>query len=178
LTFAASFCIIAEISTQRSCNCFFSRDLMSIPQWRDWSRAIRLNCPSTTMSAVENDPARVFSKTTNSSRKLLAGIRLRDWNALASCLNIESNATGGGIITLQMDRSFVDCMARPSVPKMCLERDKFPWSIRMTESAATPSRSEVHGKNFRHRAVHILHFQSGRRGVLAATLPVGKIGIH
>jgi 16S rRNA (adenine1518-N6/adenine1519-N6)-dimethyltransferase len=81
-----------------------------------------------------------FSQRRKQLRKLLREYA-RDWNAFASCLNINPNARAEELSLLA------------AIPD-----EQFPVVDENDEVRRHASRAEVHGNNLRHRAVHILIF--------------------
>ena len=98
-----------------------------------------------------------FSQRRKQVRKLLreyAG----DWNAIASCLNIDPNARAEELSLLRWI-ALANCVAPPLGPEMCSTPDeRFPVVDESDRICGYASRAEVHGNNLRHRAVHILTF--------------------
>ena len=98
-----------------------------------------------------------FSQRRKQLRKLLLEYA-RDWNALASCLNIDPKWTSGGIIIAAVDRS-CELHRAASLPRAGLyANEQFPVVDENDEVQGYATRSAVHGNNLRHRAVHILIF--------------------
>jgi 16S rRNA (adenine1518-N6/adenine1519-N6)-dimethyltransferase len=82
----------------------------------------------------------------------------RDWNTLASCLNIDPNARAEELSLLQWI-ALANCIAPPPSQEMCsTANERFPVVDKNDRIRGYASRSEVHGNNLRHRAVHILIF--------------------
>jgi len=98
-----------------------------------------------------------FSQRRKQLRKLLreyAG----DWNALASCLNIDPNVRAEELSLLQWI-GLANSIAPPPSQEMCsTPNERFPVVDENDEIQGYASRSEVHGNNLRHRAVNILIF--------------------
>ena len=98
-----------------------------------------------------------FSQRRKQLRKLLreyAG----DWNALASCLDIDPNARAEELSLLQWI-ALANSIAPAPGPEMCSTPDeRFPVVDENDRICGYASRAEVHGNNLRHRAVHILIF--------------------
>ena len=98
-----------------------------------------------------------FSQRRKQLRKLVreyAG----DWNALASCLNIDPNVRAEELSLLQWI-GLANSIAPPPSREMCsTPNERFPVVDENDEIQGYASRSEVHGNNLRHRAVHILIF--------------------
>ena len=98
-----------------------------------------------------------FSQRRKQLRKLLREYA-RDWNAFASCLNINPNARAEELSLLQWI-ALANCIA----PRRCegmaaIPNEQFPVVDENDEVRGHASRAEVHGNNLRHRAVHILIF--------------------
>src|SRR5438067_3041274 len=103
-----------------------------------------------------------FSQRRKQLRKLLREYT-RDWNTLASCLNIHPNARAEELSLLQWI-ALANCIARPPSQDVCSAPDEpFPLVDEKDRIRGYASRAEVHGNNLRHRAVHILIFnQAGQ----------------
>ncbi|MEP6585196.1 MAG: 16S rRNA (adenine(1518)-N(6)/adenine(1519)-N(6))-dimethyltransferase RsmA [Candidatus Udaeobacter sp.] len=98
-----------------------------------------------------------FSQRRKQLRKLLREYA-RDWNALASCLNIDPNARAEELSLLQWI-ALANCIAPPPCQEVCsTANERFPVVDKNDRIRGYASRSEVHGNNLRHRAVHILIF--------------------
>jgi 16S rRNA (adenine1518-N6/adenine1519-N6)-dimethyltransferase len=98
-----------------------------------------------------------FSQRRKQLRKLLREYS-GDWNALASCLNIDTNARAEELSLLQWI-ALANSIAPPLSREMCsTPNERFPVVDENDEIQGYASRSEVHGNNLRHRAVHILIF--------------------
>ena len=98
-----------------------------------------------------------FSQRRKQLRKLLQEYA-RDWNALASCLNITTNARAEELTLLQWI-ALANCIAPPPCQdKGFTPNEQFPVVDENDEVQGYATRSEVHGNNLRHRAVHILIF--------------------
>jgi 16S rRNA (adenine1518-N6/adenine1519-N6)-dimethyltransferase len=98
-----------------------------------------------------------FSQRRKQLRKLLREYA-RDWNTLASCLNIDPNARAEELSLLQWI-ALANCIAPPPCQEMCsTPKERFPVVDKNDRIRGYASRSEVHGNNLRHRAVHILIF--------------------
>ena len=98
-----------------------------------------------------------FSQRRKQLRKLLREYA-RDWNTLASCLTIDPNARAEELSLLQWI-----ALANYIAPPPCLGMrstadEQFPVVDKNDRIRGYASRSEVHGNNLRHRAVHILIF--------------------
>ena len=98
-----------------------------------------------------------FSQRRKQLRKLLRE-HAPDWNALASCLNIDPNARAEELSLLQWI-ALANCVAPPPCKGMCsTSNERFPVVDKNDRISGYASRAEVHGNNLRHRAVHILIF--------------------
>ena len=98
-----------------------------------------------------------FSQRRKQLRKLLREYA-RDWNTLASCLSIDPNARAEELSLLQWI-ALANCIAPPPSQEMCsTANERFPVVDKNDRIRGYASRSEVHGNNLRHRAVHILIF--------------------
>lgn len=98
-----------------------------------------------------------FSQRRKQLRKLLRE-HAPDWNALASCLNIDPNARAEELSLLQWI-ALANCIAPPPCKEMCsTSNERFPLVDKNDRISGYASRAEVHGNNLRHRAVHILIF--------------------
>jgi len=98
-----------------------------------------------------------FSQRRKQLRKLLREYTT-DWNALASSLNIDPNARAEELSLLQWI-SLTNCVAPTPRHEMCsTPNERFPVVDKNDRIRGYASRSEVHGNNLRHRAVHILVF--------------------
>jgi 16S rRNA (adenine1518-N6/adenine1519-N6)-dimethyltransferase len=98
-----------------------------------------------------------FSQRRKQLRKLLREYA-RDWNALASCLNIDPNSRAEELSLLQWI-ALANFISPPPSQEMCsTPNEQFPVVDRNDEVQGYATRSEVHGNNLRHRAVHILIF--------------------
>jgi 16S rRNA (adenine1518-N6/adenine1519-N6)-dimethyltransferase len=98
-----------------------------------------------------------FSQRRKQLRKLLREYA-RDWNALASCLNIDPNARAEELSLLQWI-ALANCIASPPCQGIgSAANEQFPVVDENDEVLRSATRSEVHGNNLRHRAVHILIF--------------------
>jgi len=98
-----------------------------------------------------------FSQRRKQLRKLLREY-VADWNAFASHLNIDLNARAEELSLLQWI-----ALANSIAPPPCQEvfsapNERFPVVDEHDEIQGVATRSEVHGNNLRHRAVHILIF--------------------
>ncbi len=98
-----------------------------------------------------------FSQRRKQLRKLLREYA-RDWNTLASSLNIDPNARAEELSLLQWI-ALANSIAPPPCPDVCsMNNEQFPVVDKNDRIRGYASRSEVHGNNLRHRAVHILIF--------------------
>src|SRR6266478_685876 len=98
-----------------------------------------------------------FSQRRKQLRKLLREY-ISDWNRLASCLEIDPNARAEELSLLQWI-ALTNCIAPPPCQEMCsAPNEQFPVVDKNDRIRGYASRSEVHGNNLRHRAVHILIF--------------------
>ena len=98
-----------------------------------------------------------FSQRRKQLKKLLREYA-RDWNTLASCLSIDPNARAEELSLLQWI-ALANCIAPPPSQEMCsTANERFPVVDKNDRIRGYASRSEVHGNNLRHRAVHILIF--------------------
>jgi 16S rRNA (adenine1518-N6/adenine1519-N6)-dimethyltransferase len=98
-----------------------------------------------------------FSQRRKQLRKLLREYA-RDWNTLASCLTIDPNARAEELSLLQWI-ALANGIAPPPSQEMCsTPNERFPVVDENDEVQGYATRSEVHGNNLRHRAVHILIF--------------------
>src|SRR5438552_1981856 len=98
-----------------------------------------------------------FSQRRKQLRKLLREYA-RDWNTLASCLTIDPNARAEELSLLQWI-ALANCIAPPpSLGMRSTPNERFPVVDKNDRIRGYASRSEVHGNNLRHRAVHILIF--------------------
>ena len=98
-----------------------------------------------------------FSQRRKQLRKLLREYA-RDWNTLASCLNIDPNARAEELSLLQWI-ALANCIAPPPCQEDCsTPNERFPVVDKNDRIRGYATRSEVHGNNLRHRAVHILIF--------------------
>src|SRR5215475_6671552 len=98
-----------------------------------------------------------FSQRRKQLRKLLREYA-SDWSTLASSVNIDPNARAEELSLLQWI-ALANCVAPPLGPKTYSTPDeRFPVVDESDRICGYASRAEVHGNNFRHRAVHILIF--------------------
>ncbi len=98
-----------------------------------------------------------FSQRRKQLRKLLREYA-DDWDTIAPSLNIHANARAEELSLLQWI-SLANCIAPPPRGEMCsVDNEQFPVVDKNDRIRGCASRSEVHGNNLRHRAVHILIF--------------------
>jgi 16S rRNA (adenine1518-N6/adenine1519-N6)-dimethyltransferase len=98
-----------------------------------------------------------FSQRRKQLRKLLREYA-RDWNTLASCVNIDPNARAEELSLLQWI-ALANSIAPPPRQQACsTSNERFPVVDSNDRIRGDASRTEVHGNNLRHRAVHILIF--------------------
>jgi 16S rRNA (adenine1518-N6/adenine1519-N6)-dimethyltransferase len=98
-----------------------------------------------------------FSQRRKQLRKLLPEYA-RDWNVLASCLNIDPKVRAEELSLLQWI-ALANCIAPPPCQGQdSMSNEQFPVVDENDELQGYATRSEVHGNNLRHRAVHILIF--------------------
>jgi len=98
-----------------------------------------------------------FSQRRKQLRKLLRG-RVDNWDTLARHLNIDPKARAEELSLLQLI-VLVNFIASPPCPDFGLtNNERFPVVDKNDRILRDASRSEVHGNNLRHRAVHILIF--------------------
>jgi 16S rRNA (adenine1518-N6/adenine1519-N6)-dimethyltransferase len=98
-----------------------------------------------------------FSQRRKQLRKLVREYA-RDWNALASFLNIDPNSRAEELSLLQWI-ALANCISPPPSQDTCsTPNEPFPVVDKNDEVRGYATRSEVHGNNLRHRAVHILIF--------------------
>ncbi|MGE5212798.1 MAG: 16S rRNA (adenine(1518)-N(6)/adenine(1519)-N(6))-dimethyltransferase RsmA [Nitrospirota bacterium] len=96
-----------------------------------------------------------FSQRRKQLRKLLREYA-HDWNALASCLNIDPNARAEELSLLQWI-ALTNYIAPPPTREMCsTPNEQFPVVDKHDRICGYATRAEVHGNNLRHRAVHVL----------------------
>jgi 16S rRNA (adenine1518-N6/adenine1519-N6)-dimethyltransferase len=96
-----------------------------------------------------------FSQRRKQLRKLLRE-RVDDWDNLARGLNIDPKARAEELSLLQWI-GLVNFIAPPPCPDIGLtNNERFPVVDKNDRILCDASRSEVHGNNLRHRAVHIL----------------------
>jgi 16S rRNA (adenine1518-N6/adenine1519-N6)-dimethyltransferase len=98
-----------------------------------------------------------FSQRRKQLRKLLQNYA-SDWNALASCVNIHPKVRAEEL-SLRQWIALANCIAPPPCQEMnSTANEQFPVVDEKDEVRGHAARSEVHGNNLRHRAVHILIF--------------------
>jgi 16S rRNA (adenine1518-N6/adenine1519-N6)-dimethyltransferase len=98
-----------------------------------------------------------FSQRRKQLRKLLRE-RVDDWDTLARHLDIDPKSRAEELTLLQWI-GLANFIAPPLRPDTSLMNDeRFPVVDKNDEILRDASRSEVHGNNLRHRAVHILIF--------------------
>ena len=98
-----------------------------------------------------------FSQRRKQLRKLLRE-RVDDWDSLARHLDIDPKSRAEELSLLQWI-DLANFIAPPPRPDASLTNDeRFPVVDKNDEILRDASRSEVHGNNLRHRAVHILIF--------------------
>jgi 16S rRNA (adenine1518-N6/adenine1519-N6)-dimethyltransferase len=98
-----------------------------------------------------------FSQRRKQLRKLLRE-RVDDWDTLARHLNIDPQVRAEELSLLQWI-GLANFIAPPLCPDMRLtNNERFPVVDKNDRILRDASRSEVHGNNLRHRAVHILIF--------------------
>jgi 16S rRNA (adenine1518-N6/adenine1519-N6)-dimethyltransferase len=98
-----------------------------------------------------------FSQRRKQLRKLLREYA-HDWDTLARHLEIEPNARGEEL-SLEQWIALANSIAPPPCPDMgSINNEQFPIVDKNDRIRGYASRSEVHGNNLRHRAVHILIF--------------------
>ncbi len=98
-----------------------------------------------------------FSQRRKQLRKLLRE-RVDDWDTLARHLNIDPKTRAEELSLLQWI-GLVNFIAPPPCPDIGLtNNERFPVVDKNDRILRDASRSDVHGNNLRHRAVHILIF--------------------
>jgi 16S rRNA (adenine1518-N6/adenine1519-N6)-dimethyltransferase len=98
-----------------------------------------------------------FSQRRKQLRKLLREYA-RDWNTLASCLDIDPNARAEEL-SLRQWIALTNCIAPGPGMETCSTSNEQLLVVDQNDQVQGHSaRSEVHGNNLRHRAVHILIF--------------------
>jgi 16S rRNA (adenine1518-N6/adenine1519-N6)-dimethyltransferase len=98
-----------------------------------------------------------FSQRRKQLRKLL-GMRVINWDHAASTLGVDPKARAENLSLLQWIglANYVASPAHPAAP--ALEDERFPVVDKNDRILRYARRSDVHGNNLRHRAVHILIF--------------------
>ncbi len=100
-----------------------------------------------------------FSQRRKQLKKLLRE-RVDDWDALAQCLTIDPKARAEELSLFQWI-GLVNFIAPPSSPDVGATNDeRFPVVDEKDRILRDASRFEVHANNLRHRAVHILIFNT------------------
>jgi 16S rRNA (adenine1518-N6/adenine1519-N6)-dimethyltransferase len=100
-----------------------------------------------------------FSQRRKQLRKLLRE-RVDDWDAISGHLNIDPKVRGEELSLLQWI-ALANFIAPPPCPDTGLANDeRFPVVDQNDKVLRDASRFDVHGNNLRHRAVHILIFNS------------------
>jgi len=98
-----------------------------------------------------------FSQRRKQLRKLVRQ-PINDWDTVSRCLNIAPNARAEELSLLQWI-ALANSIAPPPRPETRVTMDeRFPIVDKNDRILRYASRSEVHGNNLRHRAVHILIF--------------------
>ncbi len=98
-----------------------------------------------------------FSQRRKQLKKLLRGY-LHDWDPLARSLNVAVKARAEELSLLQWI-ALANAVAPNAFPEVCAPGDElFPVVDENDRIVRYASRSEVHGNNLPHRAVHILIF--------------------
>ena len=98
-----------------------------------------------------------FSQRRKQLRKLL-GIPVIDWNHAASTLSFDPKARAEKLSLLQWIglANYIAPSAHPAA--LAIENERFPVVDKNDRILRFARRSDVHGNNLRHRAVHILIF--------------------
>jgi 16S rRNA (adenine1518-N6/adenine1519-N6)-dimethyltransferase len=98
-----------------------------------------------------------FSQRRKQIRKLL-GIRVINWDHAASTLGVDPKARAENLSLLQWIglANYVAPLAHPAAPAM--EDERLPVVDKKDRILRYARRSDLHGDNLRHRAVHILIF--------------------
>jgi 16S rRNA (adenine1518-N6/adenine1519-N6)-dimethyltransferase len=100
-----------------------------------------------------------FSQRRKQLRKLLRE-RVDDWDAISGHLNIDPKVRAEELSLLQWI-ALANFIAPPACPDTGLaNEERFPVVDQNDKVLRDASRSDVHGNNLRHRAVHILIFNS------------------
>jgi len=98
-----------------------------------------------------------FSQRRKQLRKLIRE-DIKDWDTVSRRLNISANARAEELSLLQWI-ALANCIAPPPDADTGLNRnERFPIVDKKDRILRYANRSEVHGNNLRHRAVHILIF--------------------
>src|SRR5881396_2158646 len=98
-----------------------------------------------------------FSQRRKQLRKLIRE-DIKDWDTVSRRLNISANARAEELSLLQWI-ALANCIAPPPDADTGLNRnERFPVVDKNDRILRYANRSEVHGNNLRHRAVHILIF--------------------
>ncbi len=98
-----------------------------------------------------------FSQRRKQLRKLIRE-DIKDWDTVSRRLNIRANARAEELSLLQWI-ALANCIAPPPDADTGLNRnERFPIVDKKDRILRYANRSEVHGNNLRHRAVHILIF--------------------
>jgi 16S rRNA (adenine1518-N6/adenine1519-N6)-dimethyltransferase len=98
-----------------------------------------------------------FSQRRKQLRKLVRE-HVNDWDTVSRRLNIAANARAEELSLLQWI-ALANSIAPPPRPDTRVTKDeRFPIVDKNDRIVGYANRSEVHGNNFRHRAVHILIF--------------------
>src|SRR5207248_1317545 len=98
-----------------------------------------------------------FSQRRKQLRKLIRE-HVKDWDTLSRRLKIAANARAEELSLLQWI-GLANCVAPPPEPNTGVNKnERFPIVDKNDRILGYANRSEVHGNNLRHRAVHILIF--------------------
>ena len=98
-----------------------------------------------------------FSQRRKQLRKLIRE-DIKDWDTVSRRLNISANARAEEL-SLPQWIALANCIAPPPDPDTAVNRnERFPIVDKKDRILRYANRSEVHGNNLRHRAVHILIF--------------------
>ena len=98
-----------------------------------------------------------FSQRRKQLRKLIRE-HIKDWETVSRRLNIGANARAEEL-SLPQWIALANCIAPPPDPDTAVNRnERFPIVDKKDRILRYANRSEVHGNNLRHRAVHILIF--------------------
>ncbi len=98
-----------------------------------------------------------FSQRRKQLRKLIRE-HIKDWDTVSRRLNIGANARAEEL-SLPQWIALANCIAPPPDPDTAVNRnERFPIVDKKDRILRYANRSEVHGNNLRHRAVHILLF--------------------